>query len=148
MTEPLSNTDKMPVLFPGHGSPMNAIVENEFVAVFRKVAKEIPKPNAILCVSEHWETRRTFVTAMEKPTIIHDFGGYPHEHIDHNCISIDTRDVFIFICRNCNEWTANRVNKKEQKRTKKIHSCKSLQAYSEPNPASEYFLCLSRKIKN
>lgn len=79
ITEPLSNTDKMPVLFLGHGSPMNAIEENEFVDGFRNVSKEIPKPQAILCVSAHWETRGTFVTAMEKPITIHDFGGFPKE---------------------------------------------------------------------
>ncbi|WP_193434716.1 4,5-DOPA-extradiol-dioxygenase [Confluentibacter citreus] len=79
MTEPLSNTVKMPVLFLGHGSPMNAIEENEFVAGFRNVAKEIPKPNAILCVSAHWETKGTFVTAMQNPPTIHDFGGFPKE---------------------------------------------------------------------
>ncbi len=79
ITEPLSNTAKMPVLFLGHGSPMNAIAENEFVTGFRNIAKEIPKPNAILCVSAHWETKGTFVTAMEKPITIHDFGGFPKE---------------------------------------------------------------------
>lgn len=79
MTAPLSSTDKMPVLFLGHGSPMNAIEENEFVTGFRNVAKEIPKPNAILCVSAHWETRGTMVTAMEHPVTIHDFGGFPKE---------------------------------------------------------------------
>src|SRR4051812_16774133 len=77
MTEPLSSTEKMPVLFLGHGSPMNAIEENEFVAGFRNIGKTIPKPNAIVCVSAHWETRGTFVTAMEKPQTIHDFGGFP-----------------------------------------------------------------------
>ncbi|RTL56134.1 MAG: 4,5-DOPA dioxygenase extradiol [Sphingobacteriales bacterium] len=77
MTSPLSNTDKMPVLFLGHGSPMNAIEENEFVTGFRNISKEIPKPNAILCVSAHWETKGTFVTAMEHPRTIHDFGGFP-----------------------------------------------------------------------
>lgn len=77
MAEPLSNTDKMPVLFLGHGSPMNAIQENEFVTGFRQVATQIPKPQAILCVSAHWETRGTYVTAMENPITIHDFGGFP-----------------------------------------------------------------------
>lgn len=77
MTAPLNSTDKMPVLFLGHGSPMNAIEENEFVTGFRNVAKDIPRPNAILCVSAHWETRGTYVTAMENPTTIHDFGGFP-----------------------------------------------------------------------
>jgi 4,5-DOPA dioxygenase extradiol len=71
------STPQMPVLFLGHGSPMNAIEENEFVAGWREVGKTLPRPKAILCISAHWETRGTFVTAMEKPTTIHDFGGFP-----------------------------------------------------------------------
>lgn len=73
------STDVMPVLFLGHGSPMNAIEENEFVTGFRNIAKEIPKPNAILCISAHWETNGTLVTAMKMPRTIHDFGGFPKE---------------------------------------------------------------------
>lgn len=73
----LENTSKMPVLFIGHGSPMNAIEENNFVTGFRNVGKEISKPKAILCVSAHWETKGTFVTAMDHPKTIHDFGGFP-----------------------------------------------------------------------
>jgi 4,5-DOPA dioxygenase extradiol len=77
MASSFSSTEKMPVLFLGHGSPMNAIEENEFVTGFRNIAKGIPKPNAILCISAHWETKGTYVTAMESPRTIHDFGGFP-----------------------------------------------------------------------
>ena len=67
----------MPVLFLGHGSPMNAIEKNEFVKGFREVSAEIEKPKAILVVSAHWETQGTRVTAMKQPATIHDFGGFP-----------------------------------------------------------------------
>jgi len=70
---------KMPVLFVGHGSPMNAIEENEFTEGFREIARNIPKPAAIVCVSAHWETRGLAVTAMPKPRTIHDFGGFPRQ---------------------------------------------------------------------
>ena len=82
LTAPFGKTQKMPVLFLGHGSPMNAIEENEFVAGFRKVAKDIPTPQAILCISAHWETKGTFVTAMAHPPTIHDFGGFPKALFD------------------------------------------------------------------
>lgn len=74
-----STTEKMPVLFLGHGSPMNAIEENQFVTGFRNLAQNLPKPNAILCVSAHWFTKGSKVTAMEMPKTIHDFGGFPKE---------------------------------------------------------------------
>ena len=69
----------MPVLFLGHGSPMNGIEENEFVTGFRNQARELDKPNAVIVVSAHWETRGTYVTAMQNPRTIHDFGGFPRE---------------------------------------------------------------------
>ena len=76
-TKDLTPTAQMPVLFLGHGSPMNAIEENEFVAGFRRISSEIPQPKAILCISAHWYTRGTMVTAMDMPKTIHDFGGFP-----------------------------------------------------------------------
>jgi len=76
------NTPRMPVLFVGHGSPMNAIEENEFVEGWRKLGKTIPRPKAILVVSAHWETKGTYVTAVQKPQTIHDFGGFPKALFD------------------------------------------------------------------
>ena len=73
------NSERMPVLFVGHGSPMYAIEENEFVQTWRNLGEELPKPKAIIAVSAHWETRGTQVTAMQHPQTIHDFGGFPQE---------------------------------------------------------------------
>jgi 4,5-DOPA dioxygenase extradiol len=73
------STGLMPVFFIGHGSPMNAIEENEFVSEWRKLGQSIPLPKAVLCISAHWETNGTHITAMQKPPTIHDFGGFPQE---------------------------------------------------------------------
>lgn len=70
---------KMPVLFIGHGSPMNGIEDNEFTRTWSQFGKEIPKPFAVLVVSAHWLTSGTQITAMEYPRTIHDFGGFSKE---------------------------------------------------------------------
>lgn len=79
-TDDLKEQDqKMPVLFVGHGSPMNAIEDNEFSLRWRQMGKELPTPSAVLVVSAHWLTRGTHITAMNNPQTIHDFGGFPRE---------------------------------------------------------------------
>ena len=72
----------MPVLFIGHGSPMNGIEDNEFSIRWKNMAKEIPTPAAVLVVSAHWFSKGTRITAMDFPETIHDFGGFPQALFD------------------------------------------------------------------
>ncbi len=77
LSESFSNTPLMPVLFVGHGSPMNAIEDNVYSRSWAQMGKNLPLPHAILCISAHWQTQGTKVTAMQNPRTIHDFGGFP-----------------------------------------------------------------------
>ncbi|MGE4170255.1 MAG: 4,5-DOPA dioxygenase extradiol [Candidatus Margulisiibacteriota bacterium] len=70
-------TPLMPTLFIGHGNPMNAIENNAFSKTWQQLGQTLPKPRAILCISAHWETQGTAITAMPTPKTIHDFYGFP-----------------------------------------------------------------------
>jgi 4,5-DOPA dioxygenase extradiol len=78
----LSQSDEMPVLFMGHGSPMNGIEHNEFSEGWANIAQNMPVPTAVLVVSAHWFTQGTKITAMDFPPTIHDFGGFPQALFD------------------------------------------------------------------
>ena len=72
----------MPVAFLGHGSPMNAIEDNELRRSWQALGKRLRRPEAILCISAHWETRGVYVTGAEHPETIHDFNGFPRALFD------------------------------------------------------------------
>jgi 4,5-DOPA dioxygenase extradiol len=79
LTDSLGGTNKMPVLFVGHGNPMNAITDNQYSRSWKAMGEKLGNPKAILCVSAHWLTKGTAVTMVEHPKTIHDFGGFPQE---------------------------------------------------------------------
>ncbi|MFZ4620877.1 MAG: 4,5-DOPA dioxygenase extradiol [Bacteroidota bacterium] len=79
ITDDHSTSDRMPLMFIGHGNPMNAIEVNRYSESWKKIGTELPRPQAILSISAHWLTRGTRVLTVEHPETIHDFGGFPQE---------------------------------------------------------------------
>ena len=75
----MTSSSRMPAVFIGHGSPMNALEHNRFTDAWRSFASSIPRPRAVLSISAHWYIRSLAVTAMPTPRTIHDFGGFPDE---------------------------------------------------------------------
>jgi 4,5-DOPA dioxygenase extradiol len=75
----MQNAAPMPILFFGHGNPMNAIARNAYTERWSELGCALPRPKAILAISAHWYVDYTAVTAMPAPRTIHDFGGFPRE---------------------------------------------------------------------
>ncbi len=90
--------ERMPVIFIGHGSPMNAIETNEYSATWKELGKKLPRPKAIVCISSHWETEGTCITAMEKPATIHDFAGFPRALFEKEYTAPGDPKLAITIC--------------------------------------------------
>ncbi len=76
-SSPVPMTARMPALFIGHGSPMNALQDNDLTRSWTALGEKLPRPRAILCISAHWETKGVLITSAKSPRIIHDFYGFP-----------------------------------------------------------------------
>ncbi|MEJ2248162.1 MAG: 4,5-DOPA dioxygenase extradiol [Candidatus Lokiarchaeota archaeon] len=104
MSENEDQNLRMPVLFIGHGSPMNIISDNKFTQDMRKLGKKLPKPKQILVISAHWLTSGTKVLSSQKPRTIYDFYGFPKELYQIEYPSLGSPDLAKLICDNLNSY--------------------------------------------
>ncbi|MEZ5334940.1 MAG: class III extradiol ring-cleavage dioxygenase [Methanolobus sp.] len=105
------NSGKMPVLFIGHGSPMNIILDNDYTQSLVRLGKELPRPEAIMVISAHWMTAGTFVTCNEKPKTIYDFYGFPRKLYEINYPSPGAPDKAELACQTANSIPVKCSNK-------------------------------------
>lgn len=105
-----NDTKRMPALFIGHGNPMNAITDNPYRDAWLALGKTLPKPNAVLCVSAHWQTRGTQVCIANPPKTIHDFGDFPAELFSQQYAAPGAPD---FADKLCDLFAAGSISKTE-----------------------------------
>jgi 4,5-DOPA dioxygenase extradiol len=101
---------KMPVLFIGHGSPLNIVLENSYTRNLAALGKSLPKPKGIMVVSAYWRTNGTFVACMKKPRMIYDFYGFPKELYEMSYPSPGAPDEAEFVTKAVRKTACNAIS--------------------------------------